>query len=148
MDFKQSLELAKGELKHLQQELGECMKKQAELEKKIAAVRQMIVGFSDALGEKFIEEDTLGLTDAIRQAFKTAGRRLAPTEVKDRLESIGYDTSKYGNMMASVHSVINRLVQQKQLQQINVGGKPGYEWIPQTLVEQVAEWAEATQQKK
>ncbi len=148
MDFKQSLELAKGELKHLQQELGECMKKQAELEKKIAAVRQMIVGFSDALGEKFIEEDTLGLTDAIRQAFKTAGRRLAPTEVKDRLESIGYDTSKYGNMMASVHSVINRLVQQKQLQQINVGGKPGYEWIPQTLVEQVAEWAEATQKKK
>jgi len=129
MDFKKSLESAKIELSHLQHELGECLKKQAHLEKKIVAVRQMIVGFSDALGEKFIEEDSLGLTDAIRQAYKTAGSKLAPTEVKDRLESIGYDTSKYGNMMASVHSIINRLVTQGQLRPISMGGKQYHEWV-------------------
>ena len=128
MDFKESLEAAKVELSHLQQELGSCLKEQTRLEKKIVAVRQMIVGFSDALGEKFVEEDSLGLTDAIRQAYKTAGGKLAPTDLKDRLESIGYDTSKYGNLMASVHSVINRLITQGQLRPIAVGQKQFHEW--------------------
>lgn len=128
MDFTKSLETAKVELAHLQKELGDCLKEQGRLEKKIVAVRQMIVGFSDALGEKFVEEDSLGLTDAIRQAYKTAGGKLAPTELKDRLESIGYDTSKYGNLMASLHSVINRLVTQGQLKTIVIAGKQYQEW--------------------
>jgi hypothetical protein len=129
MNFKESLDNAKAELVELQQELGYCLKNQEGLEKKIAAVRQMIAGFSDALGEKFVEEDSLGLTDAIRQAFKTSDASLTPTDLRGRLESLGYDTSKYGNLMASVHTVINRLLHQEQIQPNGtIGGKPAYQW--------------------
>jgi hypothetical protein len=139
MDFKESLKAAKAELAALQHELGGCLKHQEELEKKIAAVRQMITGFSDALGEQFVEEDSLGLTDAIRQAFRTSGSPMTPTDVKGRLETLGYDTSKYGNMMASVHSVINRLVKQGQIRGVGaLGGKPAYQWSgPSPSVEDI-----------
>jgi hypothetical protein len=130
MDFREALNSAKAELTALQQELGTCLKQQEVLEKKIVAVRQMIVGFSDALGEQFVEEDSLGLTDAIRQAFKTSSQPMTPTDVKGRLELLGYDTSKYGNLMASVHTIITRLTRQGQITAAGTAGnKPTYRWV-------------------
>src|SRR5437773_8436739 len=131
IDFRAALEQAKNELAILQQELGDNLKVQDMLEKKIAALRQMITAFSDTLGEQFVEEDVLGLTDAIRQAFKTSGKPMAPTDVKKRLEQLGYNTSKYGNMMASVHSILNRLVKQGDIKQQGTfgNGKPAYMWV-------------------
>jgi cysteinyl-tRNA synthetase len=131
MDYKQSLENAKIELAALQKELGECLRSQEELEKKIVAIRQMIVAFSNALGQDFDEGDALGLTDALRQAFKTSNMRLAATDVRLRLESLGYDITRYGNMMAAIHTVISRLVDQGQIRQngTNNSNKPVYEWI-------------------
>jgi hypothetical protein len=45
----------------LQKDLGDCLKQQDQLEKKLTAVRQMIYGFSNALGEEFDEADSLGV---------------------------------------------------------------------------------------
>jgi hypothetical protein len=42
---------------------------------------------------------------------------------------MGVDITKYGNLMASVHAVINRLVNQGFIQPgPSVGGKPAYAW--------------------
>jgi chromosome segregation ATPase len=137
LDFRQSLKAAKAELAALQQELGDCLGQQEELERKIAAVRQMIFGFSNALHEQFEEADELGLTDAVRQAFKTSKGPLEPTAVRTRLQELGFNISKYGNLMASIHTVISRLVHQQQLkqQQIQPGNKVGYVWIGATLAD-------------
>jgi hypothetical protein len=150
IDFKETLKNAKAELAELQHEMGLCLQRQEELEKKIAAIRQMIMGFSAALGEQFVEEDSLGLTDAIRQAFKTHEAPLTPTDVRGRLEALGYDTSKYGNMMASVHTIINRLVTQGQIRQNGtIAGKPAYQWIQQPIANALAaRLAEAETKKK
>lgn len=131
LDFKATVEEAKVELAHLQQEMGECLKRQEQLEKKIVALRQTITALSDVLGERFVEEDSLGLTDAVRIAFKTYGQPMAPTDVKDRLEQMGYDTTKYGNLMASVHTIINRLQRQGQIKHTGTiaNNKPGYQWV-------------------
>jgi hypothetical protein len=132
--YKQMLEQAKADYIGLQAKIGECLKEQAQLEKRLVGVRETIVALSKMLGEDFIEEDALGLTDAIRQAFKTYGSSLAPTDVKERLEQSGYDTAKYGNVMASVHSVINRLVSRGEIRSTGtIGGKPAYEWVPVRL---------------
>jgi len=84
------------------------------------------------LDEEFVEEDAIGFTDAVREAFKSVGETstLTPTEVKGRLEMMGYDTAKYGNVMASVHTIINRLVQKGEIKQAGnrADNKPCYQW--------------------
>ena len=134
LDFRQSLKAAKAELIALQQELGNCLAEQEELERKIAAVRQMIFGFSNALHEQFEEADELGLTDAVRQAFKTSKVPLEPTAVRTRLQELGFNISKYGNFMASIHTVIGRLVTSREIKQQNAqpGNKVAYVWAQPT----------------
>ena len=127
--YKEMLDQAKADYCALQEKMGECLKEQQHLEKRIVGIRETIVALSNLLGEEFVEEDALGLTDAIRQAFKTAVGPMAPTDVRGRLEQLGYDISKYGNVMASVHSVLNRLVQRREVaQEGTIGAKPAYRW--------------------
>jgi hypothetical protein len=127
--YKETLERAKEDLLKSQKELGECLEKQEALEKQITELRRIIVPISRMLGEEFVEEDAMGLTDAIRQAFKSDGR-LTPMDVKGALKQIGYDLSQYGNFMASVHAVINRLAARGEIRQTGtIDGKPAYEWV-------------------
>src|ERR1035438_9545202 len=105
-EFKVTLEKAKAELIANQHRLGKILQEQEDIEKRNANLREVIAVMSRLLGEQFIEEDALGLTDAIRQAFKGSSTPLQPTDVRSRLQLIGYDISKYGNVMASIHSVI------------------------------------------
>ena len=130
IDFRKSLTEAKDELRALQAELGDCLAQQEGLERKILAVRQMIVGFSNVLGEQFDEVDELGLTDAVRQAFKTQTAPLEPTAVRTRLQELGFNTNRYGNFMASVHTVIQRLLKSHEIKQqvIQPGNKVAYVW--------------------
>src|SRR5262245_14839541 len=54
------------------------------------------------------------LSDACRMVLRSnAGRSMSPTEVRDGLRAIGYDTSseKHSNIMASIHSVLKRLAE-------------------------------------
>lgn len=130
IDFEQTLRAAKDELAALQMEMGQCLSRQEGLDKKIAAVRAMIIGFSSALGKEFDEADSLGLTEAVTKAFATSSNRLVATDVKDRMKDLGFDVNKYGNMMAAIHTVIGRLANQGKIKQNgNINGKPAYEWM-------------------
>jgi hypothetical protein len=129
-DYEAVLEKAKDDLLKEQQALGVSLKQQEAREKKIAGLRATIAALSRMLDKEFIEEDALGFTDAIREAFKSVGQgsSLTPTEVKGRLEMLGYDTTKYGNVMASVHTVITRLAQRGEIRQVGTraDNKPCY----------------------
>lgn len=130
-DYKAVLDQAKKDLLKTQNELGQLLKQQEEMEKKIAGLRATIAALSRMLDEEFDEEDAIGLTDAIRHAFRKVGiaGHLTPTEVKGQLEMMGYDTAKYGNVMASVHTVVNRLLNQKEIKEVGkrADGKPCYQ---------------------
>jgi hypothetical protein len=133
LDFDQSLKAAKAELVVLQEELGECLATQEQLEKRIVAVRVMIGGLSNALNQTFDEADELGLTDAVRQAFKTNSTPLEPTALRTRLQQLGFNTKKYGNFMASLHTIISRLAQSGEIKQQQIpGNKIGYVWAKPT----------------
>ena len=127
-DYEEILEKAKRELLNEQNALGECLKKQEAHEKRIADLRATVAALSRMLDREFVEEDAIGLTDAIRAAFKSVGLgTLVPTEVKDRLKMMGYNTVKYGNLMASVHTIITRLVLRGEIRQAGTrDGKPAY----------------------
>jgi hypothetical protein len=133
-DYKAVLEKAKSDLLLTQAQLGEKFKEQEMLEKKITGLRATIAALARMLDEEFVEEDAIGLTDAIRAAFRAAGLTgtLTPTEVKEKLEMMGYDTAKYGNVMASVHTIINRLVGKREIKQAGnrADNKPCYQIMP------------------
>jgi len=136
-DYKAILEQAKTDLLKTQNQLGEKFKEQEMLEKKITALRATIAALARMLDEEFVEEDALGFTDAIREAFRAMGvsGNLTPTEVKGKLEMMGYDIAKYGNVMASVHTIINRLQSKNEIKHVGNRGdsKPCYQMTPRLL---------------
>jgi hypothetical protein len=134
-DYKLVLSQAKEDLRSAQKDMGDCLKRQEELEKQILGLRQTIVAIARMVGEPFDEEEEIGLTEAVRQAFILRGNcPLMPTEVRGVMEGLGYDISKYGNFMASLHSVINRLVQKGEVKEAVMSGtaKPAYVWVAGT----------------
>jgi len=127
-EFRPTLEKAKAELVASQKRLGEFLAGQEVEEKNIVRLREFIVTMSKLLGEEFDEGDTLGFTDAIRQVFKTQTTPLQPTQVRDKLRDLGYDLTKYGNMMANVHAVLNRLEAKQEIIRSTVNGVNGFQW--------------------
>jgi hypothetical protein len=129
IEYSVVLGQAKNDLLDLQGQLGECLRKQEFIEARIQGLRQTVAALSKLLGQEFVEEDALGLTDAIRDAFRAkVGSSMTAVEVRSVLESLGYDISKYGNFMASVHTVIKRLIAKGEIREVGTrgDGKPVY----------------------
>ena len=130
-DYKAIFGQLKADIAHKRRELGECLQRQELLEHEISNLQQSAAALARLLKEEFVVEDELGLTDAIRKAFKESmPAHLIPTEVRTKLEEMQYDISKYGNVMASIHSVINRLHSKGEI--VEVGqrgdGRTAYRW--------------------
>lgn len=73
-----------------------------------------------------------GLADACRTILKSnANRSMSPLEVRDALKGIGYDASKHTNLMASIHSVLKRLVQSNEAKskEAKDGSGTRYTWL-------------------
>lgn len=133
--YKAALKQAKKELENAVDGLGEMVKQQDAQERRIVELRQTVSALSRLCGEQYEEADALGLTDAIRLALRTAGVEMMPNSIKGRMESMGFDTSKYGNVLASVHTVLRRLKDQGQVEEVPVKGtdKVAYRWIPKKV---------------
>ena len=54
---------------------------------------------------------------------------MTPMEVRDRLESIGFDLSKYSSSLAAIHTVLKRLNEAREVGFVELdSGKFGYTW--------------------
>lgn len=84
-----------------------------EIDERLAQLAQTIGSLNRLCG--FVSSVPWGLTDACRVILKNAGKPMTPTEVRDRLDSIGFDLSKYSNSLAAVHTVLKRLNAAKEV---------------------------------
>ena len=131
IDYHQLIDSLKKDLALRQEALGKCMAQQEQLEREVAAIRSSITNFARMLDMEYVEEDDIGLTEAVRQVFKSAvGQSFIPTEIRDKLKGMGYDINKHGNVLASIHSVINRLQQRAEIAVVGQrnDGKTCYRW--------------------
>ncbi len=82
------------------------------------------------LGEEYVPEDAIGLTDAIRQAFKTnPNYSMNAIGVRERLQQMGLNITKYGNVLASIHTVLERLNRRGEIRAMGtIGNSQGYMW--------------------
>lgn len=128
--YKNALKQAKADLAEQVETLGRAQDCAEKAEKAIVELRQTIAALQRLCGEpEFVEEDALGLTDAIRMAFRTAARDMSAHDVREQMENMGY-AGRWGNLLASIHTVIGRLHKKGEIQpRGNVNGKDVYRWV-------------------
>jgi hypothetical protein len=69
-----------------------------------------------------------GLTDACRVVLRS-GLPMTPTDVRDRLQAIGVDLSKYSSELAAIHTVLKRLNEGGEVRYLVAGPRQGaYLW--------------------
>jgi len=157
--YEVALRDAKQELAESVAELGEAQNRAQELEQRIGDLRQTISVLSKLCGQEDVDlENALGLTDAIRLAFSSLGTNsVTAQEMRLHLEAQGFNTRRYGNLLASIHTVLGRLEKKSEIRQTGTrpDGKPAYAWIPKMtlpppprLTSDVAAYVEGRKYKK
>jgi hypothetical protein len=102
--------------------------KRREIDQRLAQLAQTIGTLNRLCG--FVSTVFWGLTDACRVVLKGAGHPMTPMEVRDRLEAIGFDLSKYSSSLAAIHTVLKRLQEAGELSFVELAsGKFAYEWL-------------------
>jgi len=129
--YEIALRDAKKELTEAVAELGEAQSRAQELEQRIGDLRQSISVLAKLCGQEDLDlETSLGLTDAIRLAFSAIGQQnnVTPQEMRLHLESRGFNTRRYGNLLASIHTVFSRLEKKGEIRQdfARADGKVAY----------------------
>jgi chromosome segregation ATPase len=120
------------DLKNLLQKREELEVQFIELDAQIEHLEKMIRETKLLCGEPTNPEDLtgLGFTDACRQLLKLEYKYMDAVEVRDALERRGYDLRKYTNALASVHTVLKRLLASGEIESKTEGLKTLYRWKP------------------
>src|SRR5207344_191815 len=84
-----------------------------DIDKRLAEIMQTIGTLSRLCG--LVPTVPIGLTDACRMVARGAGVPLTPSDVRQRLQSIGFDLSKYSNDLAAIHTILKRLNESGEL---------------------------------
>ena len=108
------------------------------IERRLARLRQALVGLAplgqelpnDGLGAQltaiYADIEGMSITDATRQILQAATEPLTPVEIKKQLINMGKDLSGQKNVMASVHSLLKRLLKSKEIETKDNG--LSYQW--------------------
>jgi hypothetical protein len=112
-DYRQSIRESKRKLAELKAQRDQLDIEMGKLRLLIFANANMLPDDERDEAMEGVSEETLaqriGLTDAIRKALENAGDWQSPKQIRDSLENSGYDLAEYGNVMASIHTVLKRL---------------------------------------
>jgi hypothetical protein len=118
--YKADLVAAINELQRLEAASFEMETQIAKQKKKVAALHQLAEVDDEATPLGLVQ----GITDACRTVFRAAGEKpLYPVEVKRRVEALGLPPQQ--NLLASVHTVIRRLLAANEVEEVVPEGGSG-----------------------
>ena len=118
--YRQALDAAV----HEYESLGRQRK---DIDQRMAQLAQTIGTLNRLCG--FVPTVFWSLTDSCRFVLRAAGSPMTPVEVRDRLEAIGLDLSKYSSSLAAIHTVLKRLKEAEEIRFVELeSGKFAYEW--------------------
>jgi hypothetical protein len=119
-EYRRALEAAIAEYESLGEE-------RRRIDKRLSELAQTITTLSRLCG--IVPSVPWGLTDACRTVLRNAGGPMTPVEVRDRLEGIGVDLSRYASDLAAVHTTLKRLNEAGEIRFIGaLGGKRAFIW--------------------
>src|SRR5690242_19451704 len=98
-EYKQALGAACREYEPLAEQKAELDHRSAKLVQTIGSLARLC-GYTPTV--------SFGLTDGCRMVLRAAGHPMTATEVRQQLEIMGFDMSKYSNDLAPIHTVLKR----------------------------------------
>jgi len=126
------------------EELRSLRNQRAEIMKRIGTVRQTILGLASLFEGSMTDDELLdlngrkahgrqtGFTKAIRIVLMQSPTPLRASEVRDRLDTHGISLIHHKGPLASVTTVLNRLVQYGEAQVVQRNdGKRAWIWVKQ-----------------
>ena len=131
------------------EELRQLLHQRAEVMRRIGTVKQTIAGLANLFGDNVLSEELLelvdrksngrqpGFTKACRMVLMEAGKPLSARDVCDQIqEKVPPMLARHKDPMASVTTVLNRLVDYGEAQPVVLGnGRRGWQWIAETALE-------------
>jgi hypothetical protein len=138
--YTEIIDNAKAELLELKRRRGDLELEKAEIEAQIDALSKTLRLFAPLAG---VEDDVrvflgslgetaspVGITDRIRSVLKTTlADQLSPAEVKDALQSNGWDLGKYKNATSTIQTILKRLVDSGEVSEVLTGDVKRFRWI-------------------
>jgi predicted RNase H-like nuclease (RuvC/YqgF family) len=127
------------DLKAKKQALAVLLRQRQQIDYKIAQLQPLIShleGLCRELGDRAAKEAaiklelTTGLTELARITLEEAMMPISASELKQRMETKGFDFKKYSSPLSAIHTVLNRLVKSGKVKVVpQKGGKKAYQWI-------------------
>lgn len=125
------------------EELRQLLHQRAEVMRRIGTVKQTIAGLANLFGDNVLSEELLelvdrksngrqpGFTKACRMILMEAGRALSARDVCEQIQSkVPAMLERHKDPMASVTTVLNRLVEYGEAQAVVLGnGRRAWHWI-------------------
>jgi hypothetical protein len=132
--YKDSLEAAKTEMEALLAEEQEIQARISTIQTRLTALRKIALSLGELLGEEW-EQQTVGITDAIRKVMRRAKSPegsfiyIHPTTIRTRLQNDGFPLGDYKNPMAVIHTTMKRLEDQGEVEGAEGrNGRTIYKW--------------------
>jgi hypothetical protein len=124
------------------EELRQLMQQRAEVMKRIGTVKQTIAGLANLFGDGVLNDELLelldrkgngrqpGFTKACRMILLQSGHAMSAREICDYLQqNIPEMLARHKDPMASVTTVLNRLVEYGEAQPVFANGRRAWLWI-------------------
>jgi len=123
-------------------ELRQLLQQRAEVMKRIGTVKQTIAGLANLFGDGLLNEELLemvdrksngrqpGFTKACRMMLMEAGRPMSARDICDYFENkMPAMLARHKDPMASVTTVLNRLVDYGEAQAVMANGRRAWRWV-------------------
>jgi hypothetical protein len=116
---------------------ADACQRRKQADQDMARFRKLATALADMLPDderlRFLQDleasSAVGFTDTIKQIFREASPNgVTPMQVRAKLQGAGYDLSGQSNPMASIHSVIRRLLQSEHLVPYGDASFGGFRW--------------------
>ena len=112
----------KAALKKARSDWNELVKKEREIAVRKAQLKGTIRALY-ALCSSLPDINALSLSDAIRLMIKGTNGGLSALGIRDKLEEMGFDLTKFKNPLASIHTAIGRMTQLGEFVVLREGDK-------------------------
>jgi hypothetical protein len=119
-NYRELLDTEAAKLRKLLTRREDLQSELAEVNANVARLREGVFGLAALAGVDLKAESpdlfrgsvrgNVGLTSAIRMAIRGADFPMTPTDIRDYLVDNAYPIREHKNPLASIHSVLNRLI--------------------------------------
>ncbi len=120
-------------LKATRRELERLRRERAELDAQIAKLEHVEAALRTVAGLAPEPPDLSSITNVVRNVVKSAIVPITPTEVRDKMVALGFDTGPYSQFLASVHVILKRLWKNAEVLEFTFRDGKRYWWATKSM---------------